>query len=95
MLPSIIKILKIQGHKITCLWTTGEVKTIDFDKLVEITEEEISSKIFSPQIFETVKVDAVSKTLYWGNLLPYTDYDGEEKLGPLDFCPDVLYLSAN
>ncbi|HYG14754.1 MAG TPA: hypothetical protein VEC12_03305 [Bacteroidia bacterium] len=94
MLPRIEEILKIEGHKITCQWNTGEVKTIDFDNLVEINSDGITSKIFAPGVFDTVKVDPISKTLYWDNLLPYTDYDGQTKLGLLDFCPDVLYKTG-
>ena len=53
--------------------------------------DNFSAKILKPHIFNAVKLDAIAKTLYWENELPYTDYDGETKLGALDFCPDVLF----
>ncbi len=88
MLPRIKSILSAEPYSIKCLWTTGEIRTIEFEN--ELKSEGLS-KLLDKIIFASVKLDMEAGTIYWDNLLNYTDLDGLIKSGPLDFCPDVLY----
>ena len=95
MLNRIKNIIEVKPFAIKCEWTNGEIRLIDFQLLKkELGNEVLFNKILQPEIFKQVKLDASSKTLYWDNMMPYTDYDGSKKIGPLDFCPDVLYQQS-
>ena len=94
MLPRIKSILSVEPYLITCLWTTGEVRIIDLEKELkgkEVENNPVLSKLMNEEIFKSVKVDSDSGTVFWDNLMPFVDLDGTIKVGPLDFCPDVLY----
>jgi len=90
MLPRVKSILAVEPYKVRCLWTTGEVREVDF--LPYLTESKPHSpvtRLTDTNLFKQVKTDG--RTLYWDDLLTMIDYDGSHHPAPLDFDPDVLY----
>lgn len=98
MLPRIKKILDVEPYKVKCLWTTGEIKTIDFSLFLQDYKDKpqfVFAKLLDKSTFKNVRLDEGARTLCWDNLTTMRDYDGIVKPAPLDFCPDVLYSWAN
>ncbi len=90
MLPRVKTILSVKPYKITCLWTTGEVREVDFHPyLAESKPQSPIARLADAKLFGEVKTDG--RTLYWDNLLTMIDYDGSHHPAPLDFDPDVMY----
>ena len=82
MLHFIKHIEKIDGYKITCLFNTNEVKTIDLDPIVSKyskINDGLVSRLADLDYFKTVQLDSYG-TFCWDN--------------GVDFCPDVLYGMA-
>ncbi len=91
----ITQIIDVQPFSIKCKWTNGEIRLVDFLSFQKnIGGGKVFEKIMQPEIFKQVKLDEISHTLYWADMLPYRDYDGSTKIGALDFCPDVLYFQS-
>ena len=93
ILPRITKVIKIDGYKIFCEWNTGEIRSVDFNNFLT-DKQKLFAKIKSPDIFKSVKVDQITKTLYWDGLVTMIDYDGISKPAAFDFCPDTLYEAS-
>jgi hypothetical protein len=88
------KITDVRPYKITCEWSNGEVRIIDFEsKLSENTETttNVYESLKNRKVFMTVKIDRESQTIYWEDLLTMVDLDGKTIKANLDFCPDTLY----
>ena len=96
MLPRISKIIKVTPFKVTCLWNTGEIKTIDFEKFQKEYSLKIIGRLLVQDVFSKVKLNEITKTLSWPNMIEGRDENNNPILGELDFCPDVLYkISEN
>ncbi len=93
MLPRVKTILAVESYKVTCLWTTGEVREIDFQLyLNESKSQSPIARLIDKHLFNKVKTDG--RTLYWDSLLTMIDYDGSQHPAPLDFDPDVMYRQS-
>ena len=93
MLNRITTILEVKPYSITCQWSNGEIREIDFStKLNEwaSSPQSIYSKLENEDIFKNVKLDNEAHTLYWENLATMIDLSGKQIPAPLGFCPDVL-----
>ncbi|MBK9993200.1 MAG: hypothetical protein IPP01_04235 [Saprospiraceae bacterium] len=51
----------------------------------------IKERLLSIELFEKVKYNPESQTIYWDNFFENEDPD----LRILDFCPDVLYEASH
>lgn len=95
MLPRIKHILNIEPYKIICEWTSGEIRIIDLEpKLLETIKKKSDNsykKLYNPDIFYTLQLDADAGTICWPNLIKMKDYDGKIKPAQFDICPDLLY----
>ena len=94
MLPRIISIEKVTPFTVSTRWTTGELREIDFNEILKKYESKPDSSIgqlLKKEIFEQVKLDPESQTLYWEGLIHMRLNDGSLVPAPLDFCPDVLF----
>ena len=94
MLPRIESVVAVQGFSVVTRWTTGELRVIDFQPMLEPYLEKKEStlgKLSDPETFSKVKLDPVARTLYWDDLLTMRNPDGSTEPAPLDFCPDVLF----
>ncbi len=92
MLPRIRQIVSVEPYKVTCLWTTGEVRVIDLQPFLTDSAAKPNSpvnRLLDKQLFKQVKTDG--RTLYWENLLTMIDHDGSHKSAPLEFDPDVMF----
>lgn len=91
MNPRITRIVEVKPYTITVEWTNGEIKSIDFNRMLmrDRTVDSIFSKLFQKEIFLQVKTDG--RTLYWDGMAKMTEVDGTDITAPIDFCPDVLY----
>ena len=100
-LPRITEIIKIEPFKVTCRWSTGEVRVIDFEILFEewkLNELQFESQLYDFQVFKFVSVSE-EKTLQWVNL-PYQHAFWNESgkqtsiFSPFAMDPDSLYAHS-
>lgn len=87
----ITKIEKVENYKVYCLFDNKEVRSVDFTTMIMNTKSDYILKLKDINIFNQVKLDLTSKTLYWENLAQMKDYDGQIIPCELDFDPTVLY----
>lgn len=88
------KILDVHPYTIRCLWTNGEVRTIDLkDSLQQWSQQpgSVFKSILDEDTFIKVQLDEEARTLYWDGIVSMKDESGKEIPAPLDLCPDVLY----
>ena len=93
VLPRIVRILSVEPFSITTLWTTAEIRRIDFNPLFEQWKHDADTRLFPLFDYEIFRQIAVSsaQTLYWPNV-PITVTLAKRLLeGPLDLDPDELY----
>lgn len=97
-LPRITEIIKVEPFKVTCRWSTGEVRVIDFELLFQewkLAERLSERPLLNYTIFKYVSVSE-QKTLQWVNVLidhKYWDESGEmsQQKSPLTYDADELY----
>ena len=96
VLPRIAKILAIEPFKITALWTTSEIRDIDFMPLFSQWKQENDSRLFPLFDFDVFRQAAVSPahTLHWPNLAIQVKLAKRTIEGPLDLDPDELYRQS-
>jgi DNA-binding XRE family transcriptional regulator len=92
-IPRILKIEKVEGLKIYVIFNNGEIRLLDFAKILKdwnVQDSDIESKLFD--LSEMAKVKLRNQTLSWNNLqVMLTDEQGNEKKYPYEIGPDVLY----
>lgn len=93
IIPRIIKIQKITGLKIYCMFNNGENRLLDFEQIFEqwkIGENDIEYPLLTPKEFK--KVHLRNYTLSWDNI-PVTllSEDGNEEEHPYELSPDNLF----
>lgn len=92
-LPRIIKIEKIDGYKIQCMFNNGESRLLDFKKIFNdwnISQGDIEYKLLDLKEFN--KVELRNYTLSWPNIA----FEIKNELGqiekyPYEIGPDVLF----
>jgi hypothetical protein len=97
MLPRIKNIISVKPYQITCLWNTGEVRTIDLSDWIDDAKKKtgtVLNQLINADVFNSVKIDKESETICWENLLTAKDSQGNITKANLDFCPDVLYKKS-
>ncbi len=94
-IPRIKSIDGINGFNIVCTFTTGERKTLDFQKLFsewDVQPKDIEYPLLKESEFQKVKVH--DGTLAWENVkVTVTDEEGTERLEDYEIDPLVLYRS--
>jgi|SRR6056297_699395 len=92
-IPRIIKIEKISGMKVYCMFNNGESRIIDFKELFnewKVTKEDAEYPLLNPKEFRKVRLN--NYTLSWKNIGTKLQLeDGSEKVFPYEIGPDVLY----
>ena len=94
--PRIIKIEKIDGFKIYCMFNNGESKLIDFNSIFkewDLTSNDIEYPLLEKNEFQKVRLR--NYTLSWDNLtvLLMTEEGKEEKF-PYEIDPYFLYQKS-
>lgn len=92
-LPRIIKIEKINGFKIQCMFNNGESRLLDFKKIFNdwnISGEDIEYKLLDLKEFK--KVELRNYTLSWPNIgIEIKNESGQIERHPYEIGPDVLF----
>lgn len=94
-LPKISRILNVEPFSITLLWSTSEVRSIDFSPLFKQWTAEGDALMLPLQSWDNFKLVAISenKTLYWPNIQTEFIYKGEARKSALEL--DALELYRN
>ncbi len=92
-LPRIIKIEKIDGFQIQCMFNNGESRLLDFKKIFSnwnVSENDIEHKLIDLEEFK--KVELRNFTLSWPNIrLEIKNENGQIEKHPYEIGPDVLF----
>jgi DNA-binding XRE family transcriptional regulator len=92
-LPRIVKIEKIDGFTIQCMFNNGESKLLDFNNIFndwKISEDDIEFKLLDFKEFK--KVELRNFTLSWPNIgLEIKNENGQIEKHPYEIGPDVLF----
>lgn len=90
----IIKIYKIDGYKVHCLFSNGESRIIDFEKVFKdwnIKQSDIEFPLVK-SIIEFQKIELEEGTFIWKNIeIKSLDENGEEEIYFYDLDPIVMY----
>lgn len=91
--PRIIKIQKIIGLTIQCMFNNGETRTLDFERIFEqwkVGEYDIEYPLLMAKEFK--KVQLRNFTLSWPNIpVALLSEGGNEEQHPYELSPDELY----
>ncbi len=92
-IPRIVKIEKIDGHKIQCMFNNGESRLLDFLKIFKqwnITVNDLEYPLLQLNKFK--KVELRNYTLSWQNIeIHVKGENGEDLLLPYEIGSDVLF----
>lgn len=92
-LPRIIKIEKVDGFNIQCMFNNGESRLLDFNKIFNdwnVSENDIEYKLLG--LIEFKKVELRNFTLSWPNIgIEIKNKNGEIEKHPYEIGPDVLF----
>ncbi len=92
-IPRIVKIEKISGHKIQCMFNNGESRMLDFEKIFKqwnVTGNDFEYPLLDEKEFKKVKLR--NYTLSWPNIeIKVRGENGENLTLPYEIGADVLY----
>lgn len=92
-LPRIIKIEKIDGFNIQCMFNNGESRLLDFKKIFNdwnVSEQDIEHKLLHLRAFK--KVELRNYTLSWPAIgIEIKNEMGQIEKHPYEIGPDVLF----
>ncbi len=92
-IPRIVKIEKLDGFKIQCMFNNGESRFLNFQKIFEswgISENDHEYLLLDLKEFSKVRLR--NYTLSWPNIeIKLADQNGETGIYPYEIGPDVLY----
>lgn len=89
------KIIEVKPFSVKVQWNDGIIRNIDFTNYLKNKSQDTESsynQLLDYQIFSSVKCDGT--TLFWENLIQFTDIDGVLKSGNLDISPELLFELA-
>ncbi len=92
-IPRIVKIEKISGRKIQCMFNNGESRMLDFEMIFKqwnVTENDFEYPLLDEKEFKQVKLR--NYTLSWPNIaIKVRGENGENLTLPYEIGADVLY----
>ncbi len=92
-IPRIVKIEKIAGHTIQCMFNNGESRLLDFEKFFkqwDVSENDFEYPLLEVKEFQKVKLR--NYTLSWPNIeIHVKGESGEYMAMPYEVGADVLY----
>lgn len=93
VIPRIIKIQKIEGFKIYCMFNNGENRMLDFEEIFKkwnVGKNDIEYLLLNPNEFKKVKLR--NFTLSWSNIpVNLISEEGKEEIHPYELSPDELF----
>lgn len=94
-IPRILKINTVEGYKVSCLFSNGESRIIDFEdffKNVIKASDSHPAYILLKDINEFCQLKILGHTIGWENTgLTLENFEGEEEFYYFDLDPIVLY----
>jgi len=95
-IPRILKINKIEGFKVFCMFNNGELRMIDFESLFKkwnISEKDVEFLLLQKKEFD--KVQLRNYTLSWSNIkIELADENGKKQTHPYEIDPIVLFQNS-
>ncbi len=95
-IPRILKISRIEGYKIFCMFNNGELRVIDFESLFKkwnVSEKDVEFILLQQKEFE--KVQLRNYTLSWNNIqIELADENGIIQKYPYEIDPIVLFQNS-
>ena len=92
-IPRIIKIEKISGHQIQCMFNNGESRILDFGKIFKqwkVTKNDFEYPLLDEKEFE--KVELRNYTLSWPNIeIKVSGENDKDLILPYEIGADILY----
>ena len=92
-LPRIIKIEKVDGFKIQCMFNNGDSRLLDFKKIFKewnVSEQDPEYKLLDLKEFK--KMELRNYTLSWPNIgFEIKNEKGQFEKHPYEIGPDVLF----
>ena len=92
-MPRIIKIEKIDGFEIQCMFNNGESRLLDFKRIFNdwnVSAKDIEYRLLDSKEFK--KVELRNYTLSWPNIgLEIKNENGQIEKHPYEIGPDVLF----
>ena len=90
----IIKIHKVEEYKVYCLFSNGEPRVIDFEKVFKewnIQKNDIEYPLLK-SVDEFQKIELIDGTFVWKNIkIESTDEEGNEETYFYDLDPIIMY----
>ncbi|MEZ0612485.1 helix-turn-helix domain-containing protein [Fibrella sp. WM1] len=95
-LPRIVRVIAVEPFVITALWTTTEIRRIDFARLFDQWKHDEDTRLYPLFDYEVFKLAAVSpaRTLHWPTIPIRIELAKRVVEGPLDLDPDELYRQS-
>jgi hypothetical protein len=95
-LPKIVRIIKVEPFNVLLLWSTSEIRILDFKPLFERWETEDDTQMMALQEWDTFKQVSISenRTLYWPNISISFTFKGVTRSGPLELDAIELYRQS-
>ena len=92
-MPRIIKIEKIDGFEIQCMFNNGESRLLDFKRIFNdwnVSAKDIEYRLLDSKEFK--KIELRNYTLSWPNIgLEIKNENGQIEKHPYEIGPDVLF----
>lgn len=96
-IPRVLKINSIEGYKISCLFSSGESRIIDFEILFKnwnLKENDLEY-ILQQDIEAFRQVTISNYTLSWQNIsIALKDEEGNRMMVPYEIDPSVIYENS-
>ncbi|MEX0813530.1 MAG: helix-turn-helix transcriptional regulator [Chitinophagales bacterium] len=93
IIPRIIKVQKIEGFKVYCMFNNGENRVLDFKEIFKkwkLKSGDIEFPLLKEKEFKKVRLR--NYTLSWPNIpVSLINEDGNEEMHPYELSPDELY----
>jgi DNA-binding XRE family transcriptional regulator len=97
-IPRILKINKVRGYKVSCLFNNGESRIIDFEDFFQRKKlgKDHPARVLLNDIREFRKIEVIENTIGWKNVgIKLKDIEGKEQFYYFDLDPIVLYEFSN
>lgn len=87
-LPKIVRIIKVEPFNVLLLWSTSEIRMLDFTPLFERWEAEGDTQMMALREWDTFKQVSISenRTLCWPNIPISFTYKGITRSSPLELA---------
>ncbi len=96
-IPRILKINRVRGYLVSCIFSNGESRLIDFEKFFKAQKRRKGhpASILLKNLEEFRQIEVIENTIGWKNVgTSGKDIDGKEQFYYFDLDPIVLYENS-